>query len=181
LSKAVASHTISSFVLPTLLWPRPEAQKANRPTAAWMAGQAEALRQAALTCGFSTNALVLSDAILGVWNRAAHSEGVFWPTNELSQWILQRVVARDSDSLYAMGAIYPLPNTSAGAAAQWAKSLPQDQTWLTGWQPLSGELLRVMTSRVPAMLAGVVVLLTICLRLASGVGSRWPLGSQRWP
>jgi predicted RND superfamily exporter protein len=170
LTNAVAAHEISSFMLPTLLWPRPEAQQANRATANWLASQSNDLRGAALAAGFSTNALVLSEAILRVWDRAGRSEGVFWPTNELSQWILQRVVAQDTNGLFAMGAIYPLPKTSAGAAAQWARRLPQDQTWLTGWQPLAGELLRMMTSRVAVMLAAVLVLLATCLRLAFG---RW--------
>ncbi len=169
LTNSVARQEIASFVLPTLLWPQGEAQQTNRATAGWLAGQTNNLRQAALAGGFSTNALVLSEAILRVWDRAAHTKGVFWPTNELSQWILQRVVAQDSNGLFAMGAIYPLPHTSAGAA-EWAKSLPQEQTWLTGWQPLSGELLRMMTGRAVAILVSVVILLTICLRLAFG---RW--------
>ncbi|HWD19278.1 MAG TPA: MMPL family transporter [Verrucomicrobiae bacterium] len=170
LTNAVAARQISSFMLPTLLWPQPAAQQANRATAQWLASQGGRLRQAALTNGFSTNALVLADAILRVWDRAARTPSIFWPTNELSQWILQRVVAQDTNGYLAMGAVYPMPDASAGAAAKWAKTLPQDQTWLTGWKPLAGELLRTMTSKVAVMLVAVILLLAICLRLAFG---RW--------
>ncbi len=170
LTNAVARHEIASFMLPTLLWPRPAAQEANRAAAAQLASETNALRRAALGAGFNTNALVLSDAILGVFGRASRTSGVFWPTNELSQWILQRVVARDADGLYAMGPVTPLTNATASDAARLAAQMPHDQTWLTGWQPLAGALLRMMTSRLAIIVPAVALLLAICLRLAFG---RW--------
>ena len=170
LTNDLARHEIASFMLPTLLWPRPEFQRENRAAAERLASQANTLRAAALTNGFSTNALVLSDAILRVWARAAASRDVFWPTNDLSQWILQRVVARDAEGLIAMGAVYPLPHSASESAGRLAATLPQDQTWLTGWQPLAAALLRTMTGKVAVMLGGVVALLAVSLRLAFG---RW--------
>ncbi|HZM04339.1 MAG TPA: MMPL family transporter, partial [Candidatus Saccharimonadales bacterium] len=166
LTQAKEQKQIASFMLPTLLWPRPEAQLANRETARILAGRQTLLRQMALTNGFSTNALVLADALLKTWGRAAQSTNTFWPDNELSRWILQKVVARESNGFLAMGAVYPRKGISAGAAAKWSHQLPQDETWLTGWQPLAGELLRTMANKVVWMLAGVLALLIVALWLA---------------
>ncbi len=170
LTNAVSQHQIASFMLPLLLWPRPEAQSANRETAEQLWDQRAALRETALTNGFSTNALVLSDALLSSWHQAAQAPGVFWPTNEMSRWILQRVVAHNTNGFLAMGPVYPNKGASAGAAAELARQLPTDETWLSGWQPLAGELLRMIGSRLAWMLTGVLVLLVIALRLALG---RW--------
>ncbi|HEY3852986.1 MAG TPA: MMPL family transporter [Verrucomicrobiae bacterium] len=168
LTNAVGQHEIASFMLPLLLWPRPEAQSANRETARELSERRAALREAALTNGFSTNALVLADAILTSWTHAAETPGVFWPTNEMSRWILQRVVARNTNGYLAMGPIYPLKNASAGAAAELARQIPTDETWLAGWQPLAGELLRTIGGKLAWMLIGVLALLVIALRLALG-------------
>jgi predicted exporter/lauroyl/myristoyl acyltransferase len=170
LTEAKAQKQIASFMLPTLLWPRPASQIANRETARLLAGRQKLLRETALTNGFSTNALVLADALLNTWRRAAESTNVFWPDNELSRWILQKVVARETNGYLAMGAVYPRKDISAGAAAKWSHQLPQDETWLTGWQPLAGELLRTMSTRIVWMLGGVLVLLVVALWLAFG---RW--------
>jgi predicted exporter/lauroyl/myristoyl acyltransferase len=170
LTQAKQQKQIASFMLPTLLWPRPEEQTANRETARILAERQTLLRQTALTNGFSTNALVLADALMNTWRRAAESTNVFWPNNELSRWILQKVVARETNGYLAMGAVYPRKGISAGAAAKWAHQLPQDETWLTGWQPLAGELLRTMATKVVWMLAGVLALLVVALLLAFG---RW--------
>jgi predicted exporter len=168
LTNAVAHREIASFMLPLLLWPRPEAQSANRQTAQQLWDRRTALRQAALTNGFSTNALVLTDALLETWHQAAQSPGVFWPDNEMSRWILQRVVARNTNGFLAMGPVYPKKGASAGAAAELTRQLPADETWLAGWQPLAGELLRMIGARLAWMLGGVLVLLVIALRLALG-------------
>ncbi|HUD47289.1 MAG TPA: MMPL family transporter [Candidatus Baltobacteraceae bacterium] len=169
LTNAVAHREIASFMLPLLLWPRPEAQSANRQTAQQLWDNRAALREAALTNGFSTNALVLTDALLTTWHQAAQSPGVFWPTNEMSRWILQRVVARNTNGYLAMGPVYPNKGASAAAAAELTRQLPADDTWLAGWQPLAGQLLRMIGGRLAWMLGGVLVFLVIALRLALGL------------
>ncbi len=166
LTNAVARKEISSFMLPVLLWPQPEAQAANRQTAQELWDRRTALHETALTNGFSTNALVLADAILTTWHRAAQSPAVFWPSNEMSRWILQRVVARNTNGFLAMGPVYPNKGASGGAAAELTRQLPTDETWLAGWQPLAGELLRTIGSKLAWMLGGVLTFLTVALLLA---------------
>ena len=67
-----------------------------------------------------------------------------------------------------MGPVYPVKGASAGAAAELTRQLPADETWLAGWQPLAGELLRMIGARLAWMLGGVLILLVIALRLALG-------------
>jgi predicted RND superfamily exporter protein/lauroyl/myristoyl acyltransferase len=166
LTNAAAHREIASFMLPLLLWPRPAAQAANRPTAELLWERRDALRQAALSNGFSTNALVLCDALLRTWHAAAQSPGVFWPTNEMSRWILQRVVARATNGYLAMGVVYPRADASSAGAAELARQLPQDETWLAGWQPLAGDLLGLIGARLVWILGGVLALLLTALWLA---------------
>ena len=46
LTNAVSQHQIASFMLPLLLWPRPEAQLANRETARLLSEERTALHDA---------------------------------------------------------------------------------------------------------------------------------------
>jgi lauroyl/myristoyl acyltransferase len=172
LTNALAKREIASFMLPLLVWPRPDAQAANRQTAERLWQERHVLREAALTNGFSTNALVLTDALLKTWHNAAQSSGVFWPTNEMSRWILQRVVARNTNGFLAMGPVYPNKGESASAAAKLETQIPHNETWLAGWKPLAGELLRTIGAKLIWVLGGLVALLVIALRLALG---RWRL------
>src|SRR5882724_6335314 len=61
LSRAVSNNLITDFTLPTALWPQPEFQAANRSAARQLASEGAALRQAALSNGFSEKALGLTD------------------------------------------------------------------------------------------------------------------------
>ncbi len=162
LTNALAHHEIASFMLPLLIWPRPEAQVVNRETARLLSQREDVLKRAAATGGFSTNAMVLAHSLLSTWGRMAEATNVVWPTNELSRWILQRVVARETNGFLAMGPVYPLKSGNM----DWARQLPQEETWLTGWQPLAGELFKTITGKIVWILAGVIGLLAISLWLA---------------
>jgi predicted RND superfamily exporter protein/predicted LPLAT superfamily acyltransferase len=119
LARAVSNNLIGDFKLPTPLWPRPEYQIANRTTATELVARRNVFRQAALTNGFAEPALGLTDEMLNVWQRAADSSGTFWPTNPMSQWIFQKVVARSPTNYIALGFINPTDGgvrPSSGAA-----------------------------------------------------------------
>jgi uncharacterized protein len=165
LSGARARKEIASYMLPLLLWPRPQAQAANRHTARLLAERRGVLDNAAAAAGFSSNALVLTDALAAVWDQAAGSTNVFWPDNELSRWILQKVVTRDTNGLVAMGVVYPRPGMAPVDVAALERQLPSQDTWFTGWQPLAGELLRTMMTKVMWMTAAVIGVLALALWL----------------
>ena len=100
LNAAVSNQTLSGFTLPNALWPRPEFQAANRATAQQLVAEREALRAAALTNGFSEDALGLTRGILETWQRAAATTNVFWPTNPLCTWIFEKLAAREPQQLF---------------------------------------------------------------------------------
>ena len=116
LDGAVSNHVIGQYLLPTALWPRVEYQAANRATAAVLGKQGPLLRDAALGEGFNTNALVLTEELVRTWARAGASTDVFWPTNQVSQWLLKRFVARTPDEWLVMGLVYPATNRVEAAA-----------------------------------------------------------------
>ena len=65
LNAAVSNQTLSGFTLPNALWPRPEFQAANHATARKLAGELDVFRTAALTNGFSEDALGLDQKCFG--------------------------------------------------------------------------------------------------------------------
>jgi predicted exporter len=154
LRRAASNQVIASSTLPAALWPRPEHQSANAPAALALANQREALRQAAFASGFTSNSLTLTEDILDVWQRAGTSANVFWPTNENSRWILEKMAARGTNGLLAIGLIHLPP----GGAAKWFREvtalgaeLSRDGVELSGWEHLGlfgcargGELDRVL-------------------------------------
>jgi uncharacterized protein len=113
LAQAASNHWISSYLLPSAMWPRPDNQAANRSTAAALGRLGPTLRKAALDDGFNTNALVLTEQLVQTWARAGASTGVVWPTNEVSQWLLKKFVAKTPQDWLVMGLIYPATNTPA--------------------------------------------------------------------
>ncbi|MBI2924195.1 MAG: MMPL family transporter [Verrucomicrobia bacterium] len=148
LQRAQADGQIASYTLPTSLWPRADFQAANLATARALVGQRESLRAAATAHGFTAESLALTEQMLEVWSRAAASPGVFWPTNTLSRWILDKLVARTSESFYALGLVYPATNSAAASAAAQlsplASRLSQEGVWLSGWEALGEALLAVV-------------------------------------
>src|ERR1035437_3900323 len=110
LNGAVTNQLIGRYLLPDVLWPRAEFQAANRTTAAVLGGKGPLLRDAALSAGFNTNALVLTEEWVRTWARAGASTGLIWPTNHVSQWLLKRFVARTPAECLVMGLVYPATN-----------------------------------------------------------------------
>src|SRR5262249_28421473 len=96
LSRAVSDQLLMDFGLPLPLWPRPAYQSQNREVARKLSDERASLRKAAQAGGFSSNAFALTDRLLDTWFSASRQRDVFWPTNPMSQWILQKVVATTS-------------------------------------------------------------------------------------
>ncbi len=167
LAQAVSNRWISAYLLPSAMWPRTEFQAANRTTAAELARHGPAFREAALAEGFNTNALVLTEQLIQTWARAAASTGVVWPTNEVSQWLLKRFVARTPDDWLVMGLIYPATNKVETAALRGLSTrLAGHHAYLSGWELLGAATLERVRAKLWQVVAPMVVLVLASLWFA---------------
>ncbi len=168
LSRAVTNGWIGGFTLPTSLWPRPEFQSENREMAQRLARERDLLRRAAEANGFSTNSLGLTERILRTWEIASRTPGVYWPTNELSQWILDKVVARSPTNELALGLINP-KGTGAEAQhglSQLERELPAEGVWLSGWELLGHAIFSRVQSNLWKVVTPMILLVLLSLWLA---------------
>jgi hypothetical protein len=153
--------------MPSMMWPRAEFQAANRSTAAALARLEPTLREAALAEGFNTNALVLTEQLVQTWARAGASTGVVWPTNEVSQWLLKKFVARTPDNWLVMGLIYPATNkVEAASLSNLSARLAEHQAYLSGWELLGSATLARVRARLWQVVTPMVVLVLASLWFA---------------
>ena len=168
LDQAVSNNLISSYTLPTPLWPQPDNQAANRATAALLVAQRDTLRSASLAHGFSTNSFVMTDAMLDTWKRAIAQSGVFWPTNEMSRWVMGKVAARGSHELVAVGYIFPAPNLAVTMASFSALSarVANHGFILSGWDVLGSAIFQRVQQNLWKVVLPMVLLVLLSLHLA---------------
>ena len=167
LAQSKSNELLSSYVVPVALWPSPNDQEQNRSTAAWLAAERDTLTQTALHEGFATNALTVTQGMLGTWDRAARTPGVFWPTNAISTWVLGKLASHAQDGLFAMGFIYPNPARSSLSVAEALKpKLGDGQVWLSGWGLLGHSVWLRVFGRLWMLVTPMVLLVLTSLWLA---------------
>jgi predicted RND superfamily exporter protein len=167
LNDAVSNHVIGQYLLPTALWPRAERQAANRAAAAVLGKQGPLLRAAALRDGFNTNALILTEELVRTWARAGANAGVVWPTNQVSQWLLKKFVARAPDEWLVMGLIYPSTNqVDSASLAGLSARLSENRALLSGWELLGSSTLKRVQAKMWQLVAPMVVLVLASLWFA---------------
>ena len=167
LGSAVSNHLISAYLVPSALWPRAEFQAGNRATAAQLAKLGPTLRETALAEGFTTNALVLTEELVQTWARAGASTNVIWPTNEVSQFLFKRFVARTPDDWLVMGLIYPATNkVEMASLAGLSSRLAEDHALLSGWELLGATTLKRVRGKMWLVVTPMVVLVMASLWFA---------------
>ena len=167
LDGAVSNHVIGRYLLPTALWPRVEFQTPNRATATVLGTKGPLLRNAALSEGFNTNALVLTEELVRTWTRAGASPDVFWPTNHVSQWLLKRFITRTPDEWLVMGLVYPATNRVESATlANLSSQLSRNGALLSSWELLGSATLKRVQSRMWVVITPMVVLVLLSLWFA---------------
>jgi lauroyl/myristoyl acyltransferase len=167
LDQARSNRVVSSYLLPAAMWPRVEFQEANRATARWLGAQADALREAALREGFNTNALFLTDELVRTWARAGAETSVFWPTNQISRWLLKRFIARTPDEWLVMGLVTPAGNRVDNAYLTGLSSrLAEHGVLLSGWELLGTTTLKRVQERLWLLVLPMVLLVLTSLWLA---------------
>jgi uncharacterized protein len=166
LDAAVSNQTLSGFMLPNALWPRPEFQAANRAAAKKLISERDAFHTAAATNGFATSALGLTDEILTTWQRAAATTNVFWPTNPLCTWIFEKLAVHDPQNFLAVGFLYPAANATQTSFAKLESRLPRDGVWLSGWELLGSSVLATVQKNLWKLLLPMIGLILLSLWLA---------------
>ena len=169
LDEAVSYHLLSGFTLPTALWPRPELQAANRAAARQLAAERQLLRVCALSNGFASNSLALTEGILDAWQQASAATGVFWPTNPMSAWVFEKLVARTPTNFYALGLLHTAGDSATLSPAAFAHlewQLPRDGVWLSGWELLGGAILSSVKSNLWKLVLPMAGLVLLSLWLA---------------
>jgi predicted exporter/lauroyl/myristoyl acyltransferase len=164
LNAAVSNRTLSGFMLPDALWPRPEYQSANHTTAQRLVTERNALHAAALSNGFSEDALGLTDGILSVWQQAGSGTGVYWPTNPLCTWIFEKLAVHETNRCFAVAFLYPATNTITLAGLE--SQLPRDGVWLSSWELLGGTVLAEVKGNLWKLLLPMAGLVLLSLGLA---------------
>jgi predicted RND superfamily exporter protein len=167
LGEAETNHLIGQYILPVALWPQPGYQTANRQSMAALAKEGPTLRESALNAGFNTNAVVLTEEIVKTWMRAGASTEIIWPTNRVSQWLLNRFVIRNADQILVVGLIYP-PEKHMNAAAliDLSHRLAQNDAYLSNWDLLGVATLKRVMSRMWQVVTPMVLLVLLSLWLA---------------
>ena len=183
LARAVTNHLIASFTLPTPLWPRPEFQAKNRATARHLAAERGAFREAAKANGFAESSLGLTERVLNTWEAASETPGVFWPSNQLSQWIFEKIAARTATNFFALGFLQPVSASATvekeptgpgrgdvGAPRRQLSALeselPREQVWLSGWELLGNAIFSRVKANMWKVLAPMILLVLLSLWLA---------------
>ncbi len=165
LKRLVASGVVKSFSLPRDFWPTPGRQEINRPLLAGVAERETELRRAVLAEGFTGQAWGLTEAMLGVWRGAAGGSGVFWPTNEMSRWVLGRFAARAEGTCVALGLV-EVPAGSAGRVLrEWPGALGERGIFLSGWELLGLALAEHVRGRLWPVMGLMVGLVGLALWL----------------
>lgn len=166
LADAASNHVIGQFLLPTALWPRAEFQMANRPTAAVLGTKGPLLESAAQAEGFNSNAMVLTEQIIKTWAQAGAETNVFWPTNQVSRWLLKRFIAQTTNEWLVVGLVYPTTNRIESAQVDLSKRLAKNGALLSGWELLGSATLKRVESRMWLVITPMVVLVLLSLWFA---------------
>ncbi len=170
LARAVSNNLLTGFTLPTSLWPNPENAQANRAAAAAIISKRSAIREAVLGGGFTSNAVALTETIFDTWQAASETSGVFWPTNENSRWILDKLTARNGKHMFALGLIYRNTNTPLAELTprllEVAAELFPRGIYLSGWEVLGYSVFARVQAQFWKVLIPMFTLIAVSLWLA---------------
>lgn len=167
LDKARAQSVIGEYLLPSLLWPRPENQSANRAAARILAANALVFRETAMQQGFTREALRLTETMLQTFSRAAATTNVLWPTNATSQWLFKKFVARSTNEWIVLGLVYPATNHVDYANQPMLLSdMPDSHIWLSGWQLLGAATFKVVQQNLAKVVLPMILLVLFSLWMA---------------
>ena len=163
-ARAKASGRIAEFTLPNILLHNPDNLRANLDAALQLSAMTNSLRTTAARAGFEQSALGLAEAVLSAWNRTALNPENAWPTNQLSQWILSKTIARTPTNVFALGLLHPSGNARA-SLAELSRDVPEGAV-ITSWGLLGESVLHRVQHRLWLVVAPMLILVLGSLVLA---------------
>lgn len=166
LENSVSNKTLAGFNSPAPLWPRQNFQIENIAIAKKIIAERNAMHTDATAGGFSPSALGLADGILDTWQRASVSTNIFWPTNHLSSWIFDKLIARTPTNLFAVALLYPSPGATPASLEKLDAQVAAPGVWLSSWELLGGTVLAEVKRNMWKLLAPMVVLVLLTQLLA---------------
>ncbi|HUF63608.1 MAG TPA: MMPL family transporter [Verrucomicrobiales bacterium] len=102
----LAEHPeVEGFTLPSILWPNPDQQEANRSALAQLAAARPALLRQAEDAGFTGEALTFLDTVFARWTAWNEASGAVLPDDPTSTWLLSRALDRSSLPYRALGLV----------------------------------------------------------------------------
>jgi predicted exporter len=161
LGENLSAGRISSFNLPTEIWPKEEWQQTNAPLLREIAGRRTELTRAALSHGFTTNALELTSVVLDEWQDYAVQK-VEWPRGRIAEWLLPKFVSITPTNYIALGLLYP---TASFDAAKIVPPPIAEDTIVSGWGLLGKEVLKHVEREVPLISVAVLLIVLAALYL----------------
>lgn len=168
LQRGVEQGAIKSFTLPTQLWPAPAHQRVNLDALRPMVQRSAELRQAVIAHGFTTNSIALTANLLATWETAVSSSDTFWPSNAASRWVLDKVVGKTGDSVFALGLLHPASDRSM--TRKFIESLPDELrtqgVLVSGWEFLGPTIFEMVVREFPLVIAPIAGLVLVSLWLA---------------
>lgn len=169
LQRAASNQVIAGFTLPSSLWPATARQSTNKATALALAERKAALRDATMSAGFSESSFGMAESIFRIWQQAAGTTNTFWPTNENSRWVLEKVMARTERQLLAIGLVHLPPGgvqNSFPALVELEASLRRDGVLLSGWELMGPSISKLVRGDLQKVLLPIVGLVLVTLWLA---------------
>lgn len=138
---------VAGLLLPEALWPDPSAQASNGLTARLLASREADFHKAAEVMGFAPDSLALTRGILRTWQTAAQASLPFWPTNMMSEWLLEKIAARSPTNQFALGLITPPEQPPREWKQTLASALRVEGLRLSGWELLGDSIFERVKSR----------------------------------
>ena len=168
LQSGVTQSAIRSFTLPTQLWPRAGNQRSNREALNALVQRSGELQQVVLAQGFTSNSLALTANLLATWKHALARDELFWPSNAASRWVLNKVVGKTSDGIFALGLLYPAEDRAV--TRRFLESLPSglasEGTLISGWEFLGPTIFELVAREFPLVITPIAILIVVSLWLA---------------
>ena len=159
------------YVVPTGLWPQPAKEKEILTLLETFPADIERLEAEAEEAGFEKTSLSLARNVFAAWKQFA-TEDEPWPKNEISQWVLQKVLLRTPDHSIALGFVH-MPEGHVDPNLELEADMQKIGVYFAGWEHLNPIILGLMKQdlfRVVLPVAGVLlVTLFIVFRNIRGV------------